>query len=200
MEEGIFPGYKSIGEPKELEEERRLCYVGITRAKNNLFLTCAKQRTIFGSTSCNPISRFVNEIPKELLDGFDEIEDTRSRKESFRDVGYSWEYGKRENIYASKVNTYKIEDMPKAGVAAASNLNGFTFRTAESFLNSLNKNDDEIDLSKYKNGQRVYHKKFGEGIISNLEEEGNDLKVDIDFDKAGHKRLMARFAGLEIIG
>ena len=66
MEEGIFPGYKSISEPKELEEERRLCYVGITRAKKNLFLTCSKQRTIFGSTSCNPISRFLKEIPEEL--------------------------------------------------------------------------------------------------------------------------------------
>ena len=72
MEEGIFPGYKSIGEQKELEEERRLCYVGITRAKQHLFLTCARQRTIFGSTSCNQVSRFVKEIPEELLDGYEE--------------------------------------------------------------------------------------------------------------------------------
>ena len=68
MEEGIFPGYKSIGEQKELEEERRLCYVGITRAKSNLYMTCAKQRTIFGSTTCNPISRFLREIPIEMLE------------------------------------------------------------------------------------------------------------------------------------
>ena len=72
MEEGIFPGYKSISEPKELEEERRLCYVGITRAKENLFLTCSKQRTIFGSTSYNPTSRFLNEIPQDLLEGYEE--------------------------------------------------------------------------------------------------------------------------------
>ena len=72
MEEGIFPGYKSIGEPKELEEERRLCYVGITRAKEHLFLTCSKQRTIFGSTSCNQVSRFLREIPSDLLDGYDD--------------------------------------------------------------------------------------------------------------------------------
>ena len=70
MEEGIFPGYQSIGEPKELEEERRLFYVGITRAKKKLFLTCAKRRTIFGSTSYNAISRFVKEIPEELLEGY----------------------------------------------------------------------------------------------------------------------------------
>ena len=59
LEEGGFPGYKSIGEPKELEEERRLCYVGITRAKQYLFLTFSRQRTVFGSTSCNPVSRFL---------------------------------------------------------------------------------------------------------------------------------------------
>ena len=72
MEEGIFPGYKSISEPKELEEERRLCYVGITRAKENLFLTCSKQRTIFGSTSYNQTSRFLKEIPEDLLEGYEE--------------------------------------------------------------------------------------------------------------------------------
>ncbi len=58
MEEGIFPGYRSISEPQELEEERRLCYVGITEQKEKFILTCSKQRTIFGSTSCNPVSRF----------------------------------------------------------------------------------------------------------------------------------------------
>ena len=72
MEEGIFPGYKSIGEPRELEEERRLFYVGITRAKEYLYLTCAKKRTIFGSTSYNAISRFASEIPQDLLDGYKE--------------------------------------------------------------------------------------------------------------------------------
>ena len=77
----------------------------------------------------------------------------------------------------------------------------FAFRTAESFLKDLNKTNDSnnIDLTKYKAGVRVYHKKFGEGIINYVEEEGKDLKVDITFDKAGHKRLMAKFAGLEII-
>ncbi len=198
MEEGIFPGYKSIGEQKELEEERRLCYVGITRAKQKLFLTCAKQRTIFGSTSCNAISRFVKEIPNELLDGFEEIEDKREERESFRDLGYSWKYGAGSNTYGSNIKTYKF-DVEKKPAVAASTPNGFTFRTAESFLNSLNKQNEDVDLNKYEKGQRVYHKKFGEGTISSLEPEGNDIKVDIDFDKAGHKRLMARFAGLEII-
>ena len=199
MEEGIFPGYKSIGEQKELEEERRLCYVGITRAKQNLFLTCAKQRTIFGSTSCNAISRFVREIPKELLDGFDEIEGRKEERESFRDFGTSWRYGANSNSFGSKIKTYKLDVEKEPAVAASTIPKGFNFRTAESFLNSLNKQNEEVDLGQYQKGQRVYHKKFGEGTISDIEPEGNDIKVDIDFDKAGHKRLMAKFAGLEII-
>ena len=197
MEEGIFPGYKSIGEQKELEEERRLCYVGITRAKKNLYLTCAKQRTIFGSTSCNPISRFIKEIPQELLDGYEEIESKKTENEEFRDSTFNWRYGYSENTYASKIKTYKFNDTVEPSVAA-STTNEFKFRTAESFLNSLKK-ENEVNLDQYQKGQRVYHKKFGEGTISALEPEGNDIKVDIDFDKAGHKRLMAKYAGLEII-
>lgn len=75
----------------------------------------------------------------------------------------------------------------------------FQFRTAESFLNSLQKRNETSKMENYEVGQRVYHKKFGEGIISKIEEEGDDHKVDIDFIKAGHKRLMAKFAGLEIL-
>lgn len=198
MEEGIFPGYKSISEPKELEEERRLCYVGITRAKENLFLTCSKQRTVFGSTSCNLISRFLREIPEDLLDGLEDInEETNQNNNIFADSKYSWTYGSKEN---GKINTYKI-DKKEPAVSASASSNGFMFKTAESFLNSLtqkNSNNRE-DLSKYKVGIKIYHKKFGEGVITQVEPEGEDLKLDINFDKAGHKRLMAKFANLEII-
>ena len=192
MEEGIFPGYKSIGEPKELEEERRLCYVGITRAKENLFLTCSKKRTIFGSTSCNAVSRFLKEIPKELLDGYEEAFGDNENN-SFKDTNYTWTYGNNNG----NVKTFKINQEEPVAVAA-SNKTGYNFRTAESFLSSLNKKDS-FDISKYQEGQRVYHKKFGEGTINKVEEEGEDYKIDINFDKVGHKRLMAKFAGLEII-
>lgn len=196
MEEGIFPGYKSISEPKELEEERRLCYVGITRAKENLFLTCSKQRTIFGSTSCNQVSRFLKEIPSELLDGYDEALGEKQETSMFGDSKYSWTYGSKDN---GSIKTYKIDKQEP--VVAASTNTGFMFRTAESFLNSLNKKGkgNDVDLSKYKSGVRIFHKKFGEGTISNIEPEGDDLKVDIIFDKVGHKRLMAKFANLEVI-
>ena len=202
MEEGIFPGYKSIGEPKELEEERRLCYVGITRSKEHLFLTCSKQRTIFGSTSCNQVSRFLREIPSDLLDGYDDAlgEKQENNSNIFGDSKYSWTYGSKDN---GNIKTYKIDkNEPKVAAASSStNSNGFMFRTAESFLNNLTKKSSRanVDLSKYKEGVRIYHKKFGEGVISNVEPEGDDLKVDIQFDKVGHKRLMAKFANLEII-
>ena len=178
MEEGIFPGYKSIGEQKELEEERRLCYVGVTRAKENLFLTNSKQRTTFGSTTHNPPSRFLQEIPKDLLDGYEDIK------------------------------TYKIQEPQYAatasGISAHKNtekVTGFAFRTAESFLNNITKKatSENVDFSEYQSGVRVYHKKFGEGTINYVEPEGTDLKVDINFDKVGHKRLMAKFANLEIL-
>ena len=205
MEEGIFPGYQSMNEPKELEEERRLFYVGITRAKQYLFITFANKRTIFGSTSYNPPSRFIKEIPSELLDGYDEAMNINSKKDTFEDDDFEWSYGRKAWATANtssksnengKVVTHKIassSEIPKE--------NTYNFkRTAESFLKNIqSRNNKQVDLSKYEEGQRIYHKKFGEGIITKLEAEGDDYKVDIEFDKAGHKRLMAKYAGLEIL-
>jgi DNA helicase-2/ATP-dependent DNA helicase PcrA len=211
MEEGIFPGYKSISEPTELEEERRLCYVGITRAKEYLYLTCSKQRTIFGSTSFNPLSRFLTEIPPELLEGYDDVLGEQSTpSDPFADSTYSWTYGGGKtgktgtSGIASSVKTYTSETIKQSATTNQTNTSkqsGFAFRTAESFLNNITKKPtkNQIDLSQYKQGNRVYHKKFGEGTISMVEPEGDDLKVDIQFDKVGHKRLMAKFANLELI-
>ena len=194
MEEGIFPGHQSMMEPQELEEERRLCYVGITRARENLYLTCSKQRTIFGSTSYNPVSRFLQEIPEELLEGYEEAFGQTSNK------SYAWTYGSKNN---SAIKSYKMNEKEPVMVAKSKQGNSnFAFRTAENFLNTLGKkatNQKNIDLSQYEAGVRVFHKKFGEGVIHLVEPEGEDLKVDINFDKVGHKRLMARFANLEII-
>ena len=159
-------------------------------------LSLAKQRTMFGSTSCNSVSRFINEIPKELLEGYEEAFES-SKKQEYRDTSYKWEYG-GNSFNSNTVKTYNIGNSEKIGVAAKSTT-GYAFRTAESFLNNLNKKQETNEVIQYEAGQRVYHKKFGEGIINYVEEEGQDYKVDITFDKAGHKRLMAKFAGLEII-
>ena len=198
LEEGIFPGYKSIGEPKELEEERRLCYVGITRAKQYLFLTCAKQRTIFGSTTYNGPSRFLQEIPEEYLKGYEEAF-KKEKVTSYGDKTYNWEYGNSSKVVTKKIGVNEIGETYKT--TTSSNLSGYNFKTPESFLSNLNrKSENSTDLSKYQAGVRVFHKKFGEGTINYVEQEEDDLKVDINFDKAGHKRLMAKFANLEIIG
>ena len=197
LEEGIFPGYKSIGEPKELEEERRLCYVGITRAKQYLFLTCAKQRTIFGSTTYNGPSRFLQEIPEEYLKGYEDAF-KKEKVSSYGDRTYNWEYGNSSKVVTKKLGVNEVQVAYKT--TSAANLSGYNFKTPESFLSKLNnKAENSFDLSKYKAGIRIFHKKFGEGTINYVEQEGEDLKVDINFDKVGHKRLMAKFANLEII-
>ncbi len=167
VEDGIFPGEQSATTIEGLEEERRLFYVGITRAKKILFITLASKRTLFGYTSYNKPSRFLNEIPKEL----------------------------------TKKNVEKVEN---STLISKSNFDskksGFNFRTAEAFLNNIKvRNTSDVDLTKYKVGQTIFHKKFGEGVIVALEPENDDIKVDIEFNKVGHKRLMAKFANLEII-
>ena len=197
MEDGIFPSYKSIGEDEELEEERRLCYVGITRAKHLLYLTCARQRTIFGSTSHNMPSRFINEISASNLDGYDEAFEDNSNRMS-QDFEFEWKYG--------NVNKYKIGSRLDTNESDSPFIksSGVSFgRSAESFLKNLGSNKvaskPDVDLSQYKAGVKVNHKKFGNGEITKVEAEGDDYKVDIDFEKVGHKRLMAKFAGLEVI-
>lgn len=167
VEDGIFPGEQSATTIEGLEEERRLFYVGITRAKKILFITLASKRTLFGYTSYNKPSRFLKEIPKEL----------------------------------TKKNIEKVEN---STLISKSNFDSkkseFNFRTPEAFLNNIKaRNTSDVDLTKYKVGQTIFHKKFGEGVIIALEPENDDIKVDIEFNKVGHKRLMAKFANLEII-
>ncbi len=196
LEEGIFPSQRSTETPKEIEEERRLFYVGITRAKQYLYLSLAKKRTIFGSTSYNQPSRFLKEIPEDALDGYAEAINQNRENNNFEDSTFTWSYGTRANSSLNgRINTYKVESntpIVKEPVFR---------RTAESFLANLDTKKTSINArtTQYKVGQKIYHKKFGEGIITKLEPEGDDYKVDIDFEKSGHKRLMAQFAGLEII-
>ena len=117
----------------------------------------------------------------------------------FEDSRFIWNYGGAKS--SSTIKSYKI-DTKEPTVAASSGIKKIPFgKTAESFLSNLGKKNigNNVDLSQYGEGVRVHHKKFGEGTITATAPEGDDLKVDISFDKVGHKRLMAKFANLEII-
>jgi DNA helicase-2/ATP-dependent DNA helicase PcrA len=198
MEEGLFPSKRSIEEDASTEEERRLCYVAITRAKDQLFLTNTKKRTLYGSTSFSLPSRFIDEIPDNLLTE-DSLENKESRgirrQSSFLDDEY-----KRVETYLSNRDrvqttrgTIKPQNKPKVGISVESflkNLGGATAAPQKQVQ------DGEM---KYKVGMEVKHKKFGVGTIQNIEPEGDDFKLEIMFENSGFKRLMANFTPLEII-
>ena len=130
----------------------------------------------------------------------------KKKQDDFEDSEYDWKYqNARNNIYGSHksfVSSYGGSKVTtrKAGEDDIQEKSSPFKRSAESFLQNLQaKKTSSIDVTKYKEGQRIYHKKFGEGTITKLEKEGDDYKVDIEFTKFGHKRLMAQFAGLEIL-
>jgi len=171
LEEGIFPSYRSMDEDPEVEEERRLCYVGITRAREELYISASATRTLFGNTSYNKPSRFIKEIPEELIVGV-----IKEEKKEY------------ENSYASTYSTKKIFNTNMRTDFSAK-MGGVSMGTG-TVVNT--------DLSQFQTGTCVVHRKFGPGIIASVEPEGDDLKLEILFEKAGMKRLMAKYAQLEI--
>jgi DNA helicase-2/ATP-dependent DNA helicase PcrA len=169
MEEGVFPGYRSMDSESELEEERRLCYVGITRAKEKLYITNTFCRTLFGNTSYNRPSRFINEIPPGLINEIDN--DSNNSKH------------RRERREDKKSKTSNIIDLKL--------FRGFKPITLEDL--TVNKTVSNISFNV---GDRVKHKKFGVGTVLVVQKVGDDCKLEIQFDDAGMKRLMAAYANL----
>ncbi len=182
MEEGIFPGNQSLYSNEELEEERRLAYVGITRAREKLYLINARQRMLYGTTGRNAPSRFVREIPERVLDDRS-IAETPKSYGSWSD-GYDHGFGKPKTAakYAKGV---------KIGEAKQSSSSAHRFGQAG--------NTAEKPTADFKVGDTVKHKSFGTGVILSLKPMGNDLLLEIAFDKAGTKKVMANFARLEKI-
>ncbi len=192
MEDGLFPSYMSITSDdsnSEIEEERRLAYVGITRAKENLTITSARMRMVRGQTQYGKVSRFVKEIPAELLRG--EIYEPKGRDE---DVTKASSYQKAKAAfkatptygteYATSFNSKK----PKAPVyTPVSNQKSFA-----------SENTSGTSLS-YAVGDRVRHIKFGDGEVMAIVEGGRDYEVTVDFDKVGTKKMFASFAKLKKI-
>lgn len=173
MEENVFPSIATMMNPDELNEERRLAYVGITRAKEKLYITKAKSRMLMGHTSYNKVSRFVNEIPPELL------EYTGERKTFASANGFS--------TSASRVNI---------GAGSSSGI-GSKYTQNKSF-NTFTKPAVKSG-TVYKKGDCVFHKVFGKGMIMKTEKMGNDTMLEVAFDKAGTKTLMANFSKMEKI-
>ena len=173
MEENVFPSIATMMNPDELNEERRLAYVGITRAKEKLYITKAKSRMLMGHTSYNKVSRFVNEIPPELL------EYTGERKTFASANGFS--------TSASRVN-----------IGAGSSFGTGSKYTQNKSFNTFTKPAVKSG-TVYKKGDCVFHKVFGKGMIMKTEKMGNDTMLEVAFDKAGTKTLMANFSKMEKI-
>ena len=180
-EEGIFPGIRAIGETEEMEEERRLCYVAMTRAREELCLTCASQRMLFGRTGANRPSRFVEEIPPEHLERsgrtFAPAESwggMPSRTSGFGGYGGGrGSYDRRPAYGAGRAVQGGGSSAPRAGAAGPG---------APAAAMGLSK------------GDTVDHRAFGRGMVLNVQAMGGDALVEIAFDSVGTKRLMLRSA------
>lgn len=211
MEDGIFPSYMTItsDDPTEIEEERRLCYVGITRAKQKLSMSAAKMRMQNGETKFNKTSRFVNEIPRYLLKQVGHVSAPRFPKENSAFENSS-SYGNRsssgyqsynknvaswQNSVTSGASKNTLFDKPKTGAAMLNSIPNLQKGMAG--LQSGTTAGKSFQPN-YKVGDAVKHIKFGEGIISKMQPSGNDYEVTVDFN-TGPRKLRASVARLKKI-
>ena len=197
MEDGLFPSYMTItsDDNEDLEEERRLCYVGITRAERELTLTCARRRMVRGETQYNKLSRFVKEIPMELIDtGNKKIE-----KETEIPVQNTYSHAKqafRAQPFAAQFGGYG-----SGRASGTSGTAGSTGKGAGKQPFSALQKGSQLTAGKggklsYGVGDRVRHVKFGEGTVLEIKEGGRDYEVTVQFDSAGVRKMFAMFAKL----
>ena len=178
MEDGLFPSYMTItsDNDEDLEEERRLCYVGITRAEQELTMTCARKRMTRGETHYNRMSRFLQESPKELMENGSLPFDKEMQKEREQELI-------RQNAYTQAKQAFRQKPFQNYGIQ----------KGAKAFAVSKEKGLD------YQVGDRVRHIKFGEGTVKGILEGGRDFEVTVEFDTAGVKKMFATFAKLKKI-
>ena len=169
MEEGIFPGMKAIGEPEEMEEERRLCYVAITRAMRQLHIVCARQRMLFGRTTANKVSRFVDEIPEEHIE-----------KRNTQRPSHNAER-RPETQFAAKI---------RYASARQYSMNAPAHRPAPPSAPSA----QAKPAPDYSAGDRIVHQAFGAGTLTKMTPMGGDFLIEISFDSGSTKKLMLRAA------
>ena len=198
MEDGLFPSYMTImsEDEEELEEERRLAYVAITRAMKKLTVSYAKRRMIRGETQYNMISRFVKEIPTKIVNSKN-VTDTMAhgmrKKNSFSNfggyegsLGHGGGYQGRRDDSSNSDAVKAFKKKPSYGKP----------KSKPSFGKEFSVEKAEVD---YKVGDRVVHQKFGEGTVKEIEDGPRDYQVTVDFDDFGQKMMMASFAKLEKI-
>lgn len=198
MEEGIFPGLRVIGNDEEMEEERRLCYVALTRAKETLSISCAHQRMIFGHTTNNRPSRFLGEIPEEVMEKSGRTRDaqsnTKTEESSEREqTGYNRYGGNRYGTTPNGRSTYsrprrprRDDGKPLGGGISMNHAASPTGVQAVAATFNL--------LASFKKGDMVEHSAFGRGMIVSVLPMGGDALVEIAFDGVGTKRLMLKAA------
>ena len=201
MEDGLFPSYMTIisDDHSDIEEERRLAYVGITRAMNDLTITYARMRMTRGETQYNPLSRFVREIPEDLLD--DTVPARKTSSESREMLENLLGLGGRKTgapekaaydfrpkaTLKPKVTAQADKPYITRGIGGLNQLAGVSKGAGVSLTGELS----------YEIGDRVSHIKYGEGTVLNLVKEPRDYKVTVDFDRAGQKIMYASFAKLK---
>ncbi len=215
MEDGVFPSYMTItsDDPMEIEEERRLAYVGITRAKEELTLTCAKQRMTRGETQYNPISRFVREIPPMLMDGtpaqvkkrMDEVYEEDSQERSLlrtKPYGAAKSFMEPVKPYAAAPSAYTEKEKAyaapkKRGVGTTPVTVGGNPFGAGNVPSGRAAEPAVPGRIGYGEGDRVRHARYGEGTVLKIEPGPRDSQVTVVFDEAGQKIMYAGFAKLQ---
>lgn len=187
MEEGLFPGNQVMYDPTELEEERRLCYVGITRAKEKLYITNAHTRMIYGNTSLTRPSRFITEIPQDLTES--DLNEPQSRFFGGMSQGsYSGFGSSRNSSFGGLSSSRKSEGTSSARGFSKGGFSGNSSKTGTTAT--------PID---FKVGDTVEHKTFGQGMIVNADSVGGDMVLEIAFENCGTKKIMAKMAKLKKI-
>ena len=197
LEDGLFPSYMSItsdNSQAEIEEERRLAYVGITRAKKNLTITSARVRMVRGQTQYGKVSRFVREIPPELLSG--KIYEPKTKEEPIEQSAFQ----KARKAFRT-VPSYGGSGYGKEVGEGY----GSTFHSSKATKPVYTKVENQRDFGSaggalsYQVGDRVRHIKFGDGEVMAIVSGGRDYEVTVDFDKVGTKKMFASFAKLKKI-
>ncbi len=191
MEEGLFPSYMSMmsGDPSDVEEERRLCYVGITRAMKHLTLSYARSRMIHGNTQYNSISRFIREIPPQFLDARMDV-----KKPAGRTIPQS--AGSGFYTYSESAGAAAGRGGDLFGSSRSSGA-GCGSKAASAVQSYIRKGSSFTKIRPdYGPGDRVKHRKFGIGIVKEVTDQGSDYEVAVEFEKFGMKKMKASFAKL----